>query len=146
MPISLTLVQRRTPRSTQRQDQRRSRELAAANLADITGQPVRLCMLSLDRENGNQDRAANWLFEHGETFLSEHPEYAESSDGGGGGQGGRAAGEEDTETTLFLLHDCYSYTNEAGEQDQATCPGGGDASGGLDLPQNVLEELRSANS
>mmetsp|Transcript_34825 Transcript_34825/g.87988 ORF Transcript_34825/g.87988 Transcript_34825/m.87988 type:complete len:90 (+) Transcript_34825:3-272(+) len=73
----------RNPRASQRQDARRSRELAAANLADITGQPVRLCQLAMDRENGNQDRAANWLFEHGETFLAEHPEYSEAPEGSG---------------------------------------------------------------
>jgi hypothetical protein len=103
----------RTSRHSQRQDQRRSRELAAANLADITGQSIRLCQLALDRENGNQDRAANWLFEHGEGFLAEHPEYAKVPDVGGDAAGGQGAGWDEPDMPLYMLRDCFSYSEDS---------------------------------
>jgi hypothetical protein len=137
----------RSSRTTQRQDQRRTRELAAAELAEITTQPLRLCQLALERENGNQDRAANWLFEQGEAFLAENPEFAEvPEDSRGGGAGGAAGASQDTDTPLFLLYDAFSYYEDMQalvlwtDGEQAI----GAVSAGMgDLPPSMLDELRA---
>ena len=139
----------RTSRAaTQRQDAaslRRSRELAAAELAEISRQPVKLCVLALERENGNQDRAANWLFEHGEAFLAEHPDFAQVPDGGGEGGAGGGGGSVDSETPLFLLYDAFSYYEDMqasvlGPDTEQALPLS--ASMG-DLPAGMLDELRA---
>ena len=140
----------RTSRATQRQDQRRTRELAAAELAEITTQPLRLCQLALERENGNQDRAANWLFEQGEAFLAEHPEFAEVPDDPGGGAAGGAAGpSQDTDTPLFLLHDAFSYYDDmqglvlGPDSEHAIGAASALGAGMGDLPSVMLDELRA---
>jgi hypothetical protein len=136
-------------RASQRQDQRRTRELAAAELAEISRQPLRLCQLALERENGNQDRAANWLFEHGEAFLAEHPEFAEVPDGGGEGGAGGAGASEGAETPLFLLYDAFSYYEDMqasnsllGPETEQALPLSALASMG-DLPAGMIDELRA---
>ena len=78
---------RRRGGSGMRGDQRRRSEVAASMLAEMTCLPVPLCQFALERENGNSDRAANWLFEHSDTWLAEHPEFA-----GGRRRGGRRPG------------------------------------------------------
>ena len=142
----------RTSRATQRQDQRRQREILAAELAEITRHPVRLCILALERENGNQDRAGNWLFDQGETFLAEHPEFAEVPESAGEGGAGAGAGEAPaTETPLFLLYDAFSYYEDmqarvfGGEDDSGASMGAVSAlaAGVEQLPAGMIDELRA---
>jgi len=139
----------RTSRAKQRQDQRRTRELAAAELAEISRQPIRLCQHALERENGNQDRAANWLFEQGEAFLAEHPDFAEVPDGVTEGASGGASSAEDTEIPLFLLYDAFSYYEDmqasalGGESEQVLGSVAALGAAIVDLPTGMLDDLRA---
>eukprot|EP00960_Hanusia_phi_P050543 760281-Hanusia_phi.AAC.2 len=138
----------RNSRAPLRNDQRRTRELAAANLAEITGSPLRLCQHALERENGNQDRAANWIFEHGESFLSDHPEFSEAADGGGEG-GNSNSTTDDSEVPLCLLCDCYSFYEDSNQSVAIESELGiSSSSSGFgntftEFPSSVLDELRA---
>ena len=136
--------------SGMRGDQRRRSEVAASMLAEMTCLPVPLCQFALERENGNSDRAANWLFEHSDTWLAEHPEFAGGGDGGGDGPDGAAGSGAESEAPACPLRDAYSY------QDDTPAQGGGDESdGGLaglfgageagrpDIPHNIMAELEA---